>query len=76
MTTFEAIKKMTFMEMARFLASFDNDTTSECTCLNSNCPFEPVCVAEGIGKCVHDFSPVFSAAKFLALDYKKTKLEE
>lgn len=76
MTTFEAIKKMTFAEMARFLNSLSRDTIQEFVCCASNCQFYQACEADENDTACRAFGPYFSVAQFLALDYEKTKLEE
>ena len=76
MTTFEAIKQMNFTEMVNFLDSIENDTFTDCTCSKDDCPFGVLCKEERHDEPVCGFlGHKFAVAKFLCLDYEKTKLD-
>lgn len=74
MTTYEAIKKMDFQQMVKFIGSIETDTISNVVC-GQNCPFHDLCVESRDTVCA-DFGWGFSAAVFLKLDYEKTRLED
>lgn len=77
MTTYEAIKQMTFGEMVRFLDAIEPDDYSGTTCSENTCPFGIMCKKYGTNDdpiCAY-LGTEFSVAKFLLLDYEKTKIE-